>query len=77
MTPRRQRRPRPATPAPADGAPADGAPAFDLVRRGYDRAQVDAHLALPPERRPRPAAFDLARIGYDRTQVDRALATED
>ncbi|KDN80762.1 hypothetical protein [Kitasatospora cheerisanensis] len=49
------------------------APAFDLVRRGYSREQVDAHLALPPEQRPRPAAFDLVRIGYDRAQVDRAL----
>ncbi|MFD8598307.1 hypothetical protein ACFV1L_25210 [Kitasatospora sp. NPDC059646] len=49
------------------------APAFDLVRRGYSREQVDAHLALPPEQRPRPAAFDLVRIGYDRAQVDAAL----
>ncbi|MFJ1757838.1 hypothetical protein [Kitasatospora sp. NPDC088134] len=71
MTPWWQHRPR-----PADLAPTAGAPAFDLVRRGYDRAQVDAHLALPPERRPRPAAFDLARTGYDRAQVDRALAAE-
>ncbi|MGW4382256.1 hypothetical protein [Kitasatospora sp. NPDC004531] len=54
--------------------PVDGPTgAFDLVRRGYDRQQVDAHLALPPEQRPRPAAFDIVRIGYDRGQVDEAL----
>ncbi|OKJ03341.1 hypothetical protein [Kitasatospora sp. CB01950] len=47
--------------------------AFDLVRRGYDRQQVDAHLALPSEQRPRPAAFDIVRIGYERHQVDEAL----
>ncbi|MGW4815077.1 hypothetical protein ACWEPB_26030 [Kitasatospora cineracea] len=66
--PREVRDPLPEPPAPT------GRPTFDLVRRGYDRAQVDAHLALPPAQRSRPAAFDLARRGYDRAQVDRALA---
>ncbi|MER6357812.1 DivIVA domain-containing protein [Streptomyces sp. NPDC001634] len=49
---------------------------FDLVRRGYDRRQVDEYLALldrgtdPGE----PPAFDVARRGYDRTQVDTRIA---
>ncbi|MFI9787698.1 hypothetical protein ACIHEI_29955 [Kitasatospora sp. NPDC051984] len=51
----------------------DPAAPFDVVRRGYDRQQVEAHLALPPEQRPRPAAFDIVRFGYERDQVDRAL----
>ncbi|MFD8478255.1 hypothetical protein [Kitasatospora sp. NPDC059673] len=59
--------------APAEAAVDGPAAPFDLVRRGYDRQQVDAHLALPPEQRPRPAAFDIVRIGYERGQVDRAL----
>ena len=49
---------------------------FDIVRRGYDRAQVDAYLRLlaagtaPAE----PPAFDLSRRGYDRAQVDARIA---
>ncbi|MGW7523653.1 DivIVA domain-containing protein [Streptomyces sp. NPDC054783] len=49
---------------------------FDIARRGYDRAQVDAYLAdlaagTAPEA---PPAFDIARRGYDRTQVDARIA---
>ncbi|MEV7121025.1 hypothetical protein [Kitasatospora griseola] len=50
-----------------------GESGFDVVRRGYDRQQVDAHLALPPGEQPRPAAFDIVRFGYERRQVDEAL----
>ncbi|MGV4986934.1 DivIVA domain-containing protein [Streptomyces sp. NRAIS4] len=48
---------------------------FDIARRGYDRAQVDAYLAglgvgsaadTPPE-------FDIVRRGYDRAQVDARI----
>ncbi|MFF4314654.1 DivIVA domain-containing protein [Streptomyces sp. 900105755] len=49
---------------------------FEIVRRGYDRAQVDAYLALlaagtAPDA---PPAFDIMRRGYDRAQVDARLA---
>ncbi|MER6534780.1 DivIVA domain-containing protein [Streptomyces sp900105755] len=49
---------------------------FEIVRRGYDRAQVDAYLALlvsgtAPDT---PPAFDVVRRGYDRAQVDARLA---
>ena len=30
--------------------PEEGGPVFDLVRRGYDREQVDSHLAWLEER---------------------------
>ncbi|MFE7287594.1 hypothetical protein ACFU90_24625 [Streptomyces noursei] len=49
---------------------------FDLVRRGYDCAQVDAYVeglsqaAVPVG----PPAFDVARRGYDRQQVDAHVA---
>ncbi|MEU2618912.1 DivIVA domain-containing protein [Streptomyces sp. NPDC007157] len=49
---------------------------FEIVRRGYDRAQVDAYLALlaagtAPDA---PPVFDIVRRGYDRAQVDTRLA---
>ncbi|MFE2099118.1 MULTISPECIES: DivIVA domain-containing protein [unclassified Streptomyces] len=49
---------------------------FDIVRRGYDRAQVDAYLAgLAAGTAPgAPPVFDIARRGYDRAQVDARLA---
>ncbi len=49
---------------------------FDLVRRGYDRRQVDAYLALLAQGTDPggPPAFDIARRGYDRTQVDIRIA---
>ena len=49
---------------------------FAIVRRGYDRGQVDAYLAqLTAGAAPdRPPAFDLARRGYDRAQVDARIA---
>ncbi|GAA2504744.1 DivIVA domain-containing protein [Streptomyces longisporus] len=49
---------------------------FAIVRRGYDRAQVDAYLAqLAAGAAPdTPPAFDLARRGYDRGQVDARIA---
>ncbi|MFI9048503.1 DivIVA domain-containing protein [Streptomyces sp. NPDC053427] len=45
---------------------------FSIVRRGYDRGQVDAYVerlsgAEPPTD---PPAFALTRRGYDRGQVD-------
>ncbi|MFJ5924377.1 hypothetical protein ACIQF6_17440 [Kitasatospora sp. NPDC092948] len=62
-----------AEPVPAEGPGA----AFDVAWRGYDRQQVDAHLALPPDQRPRPAGFDIVRRGYERTQVDRVLREQE
>ncbi|MFF7986571.1 DivIVA domain-containing protein [Streptomyces sp. NPDC007901] len=49
---------------------------FEIVRRGYDRAQVDAYLArLAGDTVPdAPPVFDIARRGYDRAQVDARLA---
>lgn len=49
---------------------------FDIVRRGYDRAQVDAYLRLlsAGQAPAAPPAFDLARRGYDRAQVDARIA---
>ncbi|MEV7187350.1 hypothetical protein [Kitasatospora sp. NPDC093102] len=49
---------------------------FDLVRRGYDRPQVDSYLnalseAGPP---PSPPAFRIRWRGYDREQVDARIA---
>jgi serine/threonine protein kinase len=46
---------------------------FDLVRRGYEQAQVDEYLALPPHRRPANPQFNLVRRGYHREQVDEAV----
>ncbi|MGW4568399.1 DivIVA domain-containing protein [Streptomyces sp. NPDC004561] len=44
---------------------------FDIVRRGYDRAQVDAFLARPAAGAAAEApVFDIVRRGYDRAQVD-------
>lgn len=78
-------------PAPARGTPraaaepAGASPAFDLVRRGYDRAEVDARVgdvqrALAGNRssidtallRATGAATGLTivRRGYDRAQVE-------
>ncbi|MFE3653176.1 MULTISPECIES: hypothetical protein [unclassified Streptomyces] len=53
------------------GSP-DGRLGFSLVRRGYDREQVEAYVersspAGPPAE---PPAFDVARRGYDRQEVD-------
>ncbi|MFJ9870802.1 hypothetical protein [Streptomyces sp. NPDC101165] len=49
---------------------------FDIVRRGYDRPQVDTYLAgLAAGTAPAaPPAFDIVRRGYDRAQVDTRLA---
>ncbi|WBO65314.1 DivIVA domain-containing protein [Streptomyces camelliae] len=49
---------------------------FDIARRGYDRAQVDAYLTrltagTAPET---PPVFDIVRRGYDRAQVDARVA---
>ncbi|MFI9042276.1 protein kinase [Streptomyces sp. NPDC053726] len=46
---------------------------FELVRRGYDRTQVDEYLARPPHLRPQNPHFELVRRGYDRKQVDEAI----
>ncbi|MFF7334048.1 DivIVA domain-containing protein [Streptomyces sp. NPDC090306] len=48
---------------------------FTLVRRGYDREQVDrflALLALPGAPRATPS-FDIVRRGYDRREVDERI----
>ncbi|MFJ8477322.1 hypothetical protein [Kitasatospora sp. NPDC094011] len=55
-------------------ADADGAREFDEVRRGYNRAEVDAYFNLPAGLRPDGPGFAVARRGYDRDQVDRAVA---
>ncbi|MFF4508353.1 DivIVA domain-containing protein [Streptomyces sp. NPDC001401] len=49
---------------------------FDVVRRGYDRSQVDEYLRLlaAGTAPTAPPAFDLARRGYDRGQVDARIA---
>jgi DivIVA domain-containing protein len=49
---------------------------FAIVRRGYDRAQVDAYISrLVAGTAPdAPPVFDLARRGYDRAQVDARVA---
>ncbi|MFI6847587.1 hypothetical protein OG535_35275 [Kitasatospora sp. NBC_00085] len=45
---------------------------FDVVRRGYDRVQVDGCLAaLAAGDAPTdPPVFKIVRRGYDRDQVD-------
>ncbi|MEU9990712.1 DivIVA domain-containing protein [Streptomyces sp. NPDC007971] len=45
---------------------------FDIARRGYDRAQVDAYLDLLASgpASDAPPVFDIVRRGYDRAQVD-------
>ncbi|MEU6550822.1 DivIVA domain-containing protein [Streptomyces sp. NPDC046915] len=55
----------------------DALQGFDIARRGYDRDQVDAYLALltagaGPD--VPPPAFDIVRRGYDRAQVDARVA---
>ncbi|MCX4744093.1 DivIVA domain-containing protein [Kitasatospora sp. NBC_01287] len=49
---------------------------FDLVRRGYDRAAVDAFLtALAPGAAPADVpAFPIVRRGYAPEQVDARIA---
>ncbi|MFJ3216072.1 hypothetical protein ACIPLC_09150 [Kitasatospora sp. NPDC086801] len=49
---------------------------FDLVRRGYDRHQVDRYLkALSEAGSPPPQpVFEIVRRGYDREQVDARIA---
>ncbi|WP_316529553.1 hypothetical protein [Kitasatospora brasiliensis] len=49
---------------------------FDLVRRGYDRPQVDSYLAALSQAGPPPAppAFQIRWRGYDREQVDARIA---
>ncbi|MFF2546911.1 DivIVA domain-containing protein [Kitasatospora sp. NPDC058063] len=49
---------------------------FDLVRRGYDREQVDRYLrALSEAGSPPPQpAFPIRWRGYDRDQVDARIA---
>jgi DivIVA domain-containing protein len=48
---------------------------FDIVRRGYDRSQVDEYIRLlaAGTAPTAPPAFDLARRGYDRAQVDARI----
>ncbi|MFF7355212.1 MULTISPECIES: DivIVA domain-containing protein [Streptomyces] len=56
---------------------ADDFRGFDIARRGYDRAQVDAYLAglaAPAAAGPPPPVFDIVRRGYDRAQVDARIA---
>ncbi|MGW3203615.1 DivIVA domain-containing protein [Streptomyces sp. NPDC001135] len=55
---------------------ADDVRGFDIARRGYDRAQVDAYLAglATGTAADAPPAFDIVRRGYDRTQVDARIA---
>lgn len=54
---------------------ADDFRGFDITRRGYDRAQVDAYLAglAAGTAAGTPPAFDIVRRGYDRTQVDQRI----
>ncbi|MFD7577522.1 hypothetical protein [Kitasatospora sp. NPDC059803] len=49
---------------------------FDLVRRGYERQQVDRYLSALSEAGspPPPPAFEIVRRGYDREQVDARIA---
>ncbi|MFJ6621498.1 DivIVA domain-containing protein [Kitasatospora sp. NPDC091335] len=49
---------------------------FDLVRRGYDRPEVDRYLdALSGAGAPPPVpAFRIRWRGYDREQVDARIA---
>ncbi|MEV7925834.1 MULTISPECIES: hypothetical protein [unclassified Kitasatospora] len=49
---------------------------FDLVRRGYERQQVDLYLRALSEAGspPPPPAFEIVRRGYDREQVDARIA---
>ncbi|MFD0410218.1 hypothetical protein [Kitasatospora sp. NPDC127116] len=49
---------------------------FDLVRRGYDRPEVDRYLsALSEAGSPPPQpAFRIRWRGYDREQVDARIA---
>ncbi|MER6030505.1 DivIVA domain-containing protein [Streptomyces sp. NPDC001851] len=56
---------------------ADDFRGFDIARRGYDRAQVDAYLTrltsgTAPE--ATPPVFEIVRRGYDRVQVDARIA---
>jgi DivIVA domain-containing protein len=65
---------------------ADPRASFDLVLRGYHRAQVDAYLgaleaAIARLRHnpnaaglPVPEVFDIVLRGYDRAQVDDRVA---
>ncbi|WP_326582422.1 hypothetical protein OG889_27550 [Streptomyces sp. NBC_00481] len=48
---------------------------FDLVRRGYDRHQVDRYLEALPEANPPvgPPPFRVVGRGYDRQQVDARI----
>ncbi|WP_123966087.1 DivIVA domain-containing protein [Streptomyces sp. TLI_185] len=48
---------------------------FAIVRRGYDRGQVDDYLRLlaAGQDPSAPPAFDVARRGYDRAQVDARI----
>ncbi|MFJ7276258.1 hypothetical protein [Kitasatospora sp. NPDC098663] len=49
---------------------------FDLVRRGYERQQVDHYLRALAEAGspPPPPAFEIVRRGYDCEQVDARIA---
>lgn len=49
---------------------------FRIVRRGYDRDQVEAYIAglrggAPPAE---SVGFDLVRRGYERSRVDEVIA---
>ncbi|WP_371516635.1 hypothetical protein [Kitasatospora sp. NBC_01300] len=49
---------------------------FNLVRRGYERQQVDRYLSALSEAGspPPPPAFEVVWRGYDREQVDARIA---
>ena len=66
-----------AVPALGEARVADDFRGFDIARRGYDRAQVDAYLArLAAGTAPDtvPPAFDIVRRGSDRAQVAARVA---
>ncbi|MEU7046476.1 hypothetical protein AB0A77_36255 [Streptomyces varsoviensis] len=66
--------PQPAwSPTDRDQQAVGPVPVFELVRRGYDRDEVDAYLALPTEERDPLPTFSLSRRGYNRGQVDKHL----
>ncbi|WP_042399204.1 hypothetical protein [Streptacidiphilus carbonis] len=52
---------------------------FDIVRRGYDRGQVDAYVAAVLGTGAEPTGFrgfDLTRRGYDRVAVDAWISAQ-
>jgi cell division septum initiation protein DivIVA len=58
--------------------PEDGGPVFDLVRRGYDREQVDSHLAWLEERvQEAEQAREAAEAGASQATAEAEQARED